>query len=102
MGRGTGTPSRKGPAGAEARSDTRAGAGRVEAGRVRELVTPEGVDLRLRIGDAAERAGALILDLLIMVGVLIALTIGSCSAIVAAGAAKSEAAAEASVIVWIL
>jgi uncharacterized RDD family membrane protein YckC len=41
----------------------------------REFVTPEGVDLRLKIGAFSERAGAFILDGLIMVGTLIALTL---------------------------
>ncbi|HWW27046.1 MAG TPA: RDD family protein, partial [Caulobacter sp.] len=40
--------------------------------RARSLVTPEGVDLKLRLGDAGERAAALLIDLLIMVGALIA------------------------------
>ena len=40
--------------------------------RARSLVTPEGVDLKLRLGDAGERAAALLIDLLIMVGTLIA------------------------------
>jgi uncharacterized RDD family membrane protein YckC len=37
----------------------------------REFVTPEGVDLRLKIGAYSERAGAFILDALIIVGVLV-------------------------------
>ena len=40
--------------------------------RARSLVTPEGVDLKLRLGDAGERAAALLIDLLIMVAALIA------------------------------
>jgi uncharacterized RDD family membrane protein YckC len=40
--------------------------------RARSLVTPEGVDLKLRLGDAGERAAALMIDLAIMVGVMIA------------------------------
>ena len=39
------------------------------------FVTPEGVDLRLTTATFAERAGALILDLLIVIAILIALTI---------------------------
>lgn len=38
----------------------------------RELVTPEGVDLRLKIGAFTERAAAFVLDLSIMLGALIA------------------------------
>ncbi|MBO9708121.1 MAG: RDD family protein [Caulobacter sp.] len=37
----------------------------------RSLITPEGVDLRLRLGEVSERAGAVLIDLLIMLGVLI-------------------------------
>lgn len=40
--------------------------------RARSLVTPEGVDLKLRLGDAGERASALLIDLLIMVAALVA------------------------------
>lgn len=43
--------------------------------RIRELVTPEGVDLRLVLAEAGERAGAFFLDAAIIVGVLVALTI---------------------------
>ncbi len=75
---------------------------RAEPGRIRELVTPEGVDLRIRLGDAAERLAALVVDLVIMVVVLIAITISSCTAFVAAGAAKSQASAEVVAIVWLL
>jgi uncharacterized RDD family membrane protein YckC len=41
----------------------------------RELITPEGVDLRLRIGSAGERAAAFIVDMSILAASLIALTI---------------------------
>jgi uncharacterized RDD family membrane protein YckC len=41
----------------------------------REFVTPEGVDLRLRIGAFAERCGAFMLDALIILAVLIAMTL---------------------------
>jgi uncharacterized RDD family membrane protein YckC len=64
----------------------------------REFVTPEGVDLRLRIGDASERAAALILDLLVIVAMLIGLTIAACSAAVAGG----ENGREVIAIVWLL
>ncbi len=43
--------------------------------RVRELVTPEGVDLRLALAEASERAGAFLLDLSIIAGTLVALTV---------------------------
>ena len=40
--------------------------------RTRRLVTPEGVDLRLRLAEAGGRAGAFLLDLAIILGGLIA------------------------------
>jgi uncharacterized RDD family membrane protein YckC len=64
----------------------------------REFITPEGVDLRLRIADASERAGALILDLLVIVAMLIGLTIAACSAAVAGGDSGREVIG----IVWLL
>jgi uncharacterized RDD family membrane protein YckC len=47
-------------------------AGVREDRRARSLVTPEGIDLKLRLGDAGERAAGLLIDLGIMLGVLIA------------------------------
>lgn len=43
--------------------------------RTRELVTPEGVTLHLRLASAGSRAGAFMIDALIMLAVLIALTL---------------------------
>ncbi len=43
--------------------------------RVRALVTPEGVDLRVRLASASERGGALLIDLAIIVGTLIVMTL---------------------------
>ena len=40
----------------------------------REFVTPEGVDLGLRIGEASERAAAFLLDAAIITGGMIVLT----------------------------
>ena len=40
----------------------------------RTLVTPEGIDLRLRIADGGARVGAFLIDLMIMVTALIAMT----------------------------
>ena len=40
----------------------------------RELVTPEGVDLRITLASASERAGAFLLDAVIIVAVLLAAT----------------------------
>ncbi|MEJ0059320.1 MAG: RDD family protein [Terricaulis sp.] len=44
------------------------------------MVTPEGVDLRVRLASAGERATALLIDLAIMLGILIAVSIASAAA----------------------
>jgi uncharacterized RDD family membrane protein YckC len=44
-------------------------------GRWRELITPEGVDLRLRLGEASERAAAFLLDAVIIIAGVIVLGI---------------------------
>ncbi len=44
-------------------------------GFTRELVTPEGVDLGVTLASASERAGAFLVDVAAIVGVLIALTL---------------------------
>jgi len=41
----------------------------------RRLVTPEGVDLGVVLGDAGQRAAAFMLDCLVLVGAMIALTL---------------------------
>ena len=41
----------------------------------RELITPEGVDLRLKLAEASERASAFLLDAAIIIAVLVAMTI---------------------------
>ena len=45
------------------------------AKRVRAFVTPEGVDLRLVVADASERASAFLLDALMVAGLLVVFTI---------------------------
>ncbi len=64
----------------------------------REFVTPEGIDLRLVIGDAGERAAALLIDLSVILILLISLTVASCSALLAAGKEGGGLVA----IVWLL
>jgi uncharacterized RDD family membrane protein YckC len=66
---------------------------------VRSLVTPEGVDLRVRIASMSERAGALALDMAIILAILIGATL-----VIAgfASAAHIDGAGEASAIVWML
>lgn len=54
-------------------------------GRLREVVTPEGVPLRWTLADAGERAGAFLIDLVILVSVSIALLVAAVIMIGAAG-----------------
>jgi len=61
----------------------------------RGFVTPEGVDLQLELGSAGSRAGAFILDSVMIVLVLVAITIGL---LFTAIAAQSEVL----VILWLL
>ena len=48
---------------------------RAEAKKRRSLVTPEGVDLSLKLADIGQRIGAFMIDLVIMVGILIGITL---------------------------
>jgi uncharacterized RDD family membrane protein YckC len=66
--------------------------------RVREFVTPEGVDLRLRIGEVSERAAAYVLDVIFINLTLIVLTIGAYYASRAFGGKGNELA----FVVWSL
>lgn len=70
----------------------------LRANLVRTLITPEGVDLRLMLGSAGERAAAFLLDLIFIAATLIGLTI---LAIAVAGAMGFKDAGFAQVI-WIL
>lgn len=71
---------------------------RTPSDRIRELVTPEGVDLRVVVVDASERAAAFVLDVVFMVLALIALTL----VLVGAGLAFSFAAGEYLGALWLL
>ena len=46
---------------------------RAEQAWRRTLITPEGVDLNLRLADAWQRLGGFLIDLVVMIGMLIAL-----------------------------
>jgi uncharacterized RDD family membrane protein YckC len=65
----------------------------------REFVTPEGVDLRLKIAAYGERCAAFLLDGLIIVGVLAALTI---LALFGAWRVKSTVGFELAAVIWLL
>lgn len=72
----------------------------VEDRRERSLVTPEGVDLRVRLGDAGERASALMIDLAIMAGVLIAFSLLTLLAFIGSKGKGTEVIGTAWVLVF--
>ena len=68
--------------------------------QTRQLVTPEGVDLKVRIATAGERAIALLIDLCIIFGALIAFTL-----IVGAAASAAHVntqGGQVAAIIWLL
>ena len=65
---------------------------------IRPLVTPEGVDLRIKLADAGTRAAAFLLDVVIIVVAAIVVTIVACSA----WAALAAKEAQPLFIVWII
>ena len=73
-------------------------AGRTE----RPFVTPEGVDLRLHIGDAGQRAAAFLLDAAIIVGVLFAFTLLLVFTGIGAIGPAGLAGAEMIAVIWLL
>ncbi|HZW75728.1 MAG TPA: RDD family protein, partial [Caldimonas sp.] len=74
------------------------GDGEREGPRVRQLITPEGVDLRLVLADASERATAFLLDVVIMFASLIAVTLVTIGAAILLKFSPGEYL----VVVWLL
>lgn len=68
----------------------------------RMLVTPEGIDLRLNIADAGQRAAAFLLDAAIIIGVLIAFTLAIVLTGVGAIGAAGVAGAEMMAVIWLM
>jgi len=68
-------------------------------GMERELVTPEGVDLRLRLAEASERASAFLLDAAIIVATLVVMTIVMALALAATGTGQKGVTAIA--VLWL-
>lgn len=68
---------------------------------VREFVTPEGVDLGLHLGSVGERAGAFLLDLVIICGMLFGLTLAVIFLVIGA-ASSGSAAVQAVAAIWLL
>jgi uncharacterized RDD family membrane protein YckC len=71
------------------------------SGFQRRLLTPEGIELNLRLASAAERAGAFLLDLVIMGLTLTVLTIVIVILAIQTGV-KGPAAVEALAILWLI
>lgn len=67
----------------------------------RAFVTPEGVDLRLNIGDAGQRAAAFMLDAAIIVAVLVAFSLVLLFAGVGAIGAAGGAGGEMIAVLWL-
>jgi uncharacterized RDD family membrane protein YckC len=65
----------------------------------RRLVTPEGVDLGLSLAEGGQRISAFVIDLLIMLGILIGMSL---VAIIGVAAALGREGGELAVIVWLL
>ncbi|MES1158915.1 MAG: RDD family protein, partial [Terricaulis silvestris] len=68
-------------------------------GNVRPLVTPEGVDLKVRLASASERGAALMIDLAILLGALIGMTL---LVVGAFSLTKISGAGDVVAIVWLL
>ena len=71
---------------------------RAEEGKRRSLVTPEGVDLSLRLADIGQRIPAFLVDLMLMAAALVALTFVCMVGAFTIGLTSAEIA----VIVWLL
>ncbi len=68
----------------------------------RAFVTPEGVDLRLNIGDAGQRAAAFLLDAAIIIAVLVVFTLVVVFTGVGAIGAAGIAGAEMMAVLWLV
>lgn len=69
---------------------------------LRAFVTPEGVDLGLRLGSVGERAGAFVLDLLIICGILLGFTLAAIFLLFGAISGGGSAAAQAVAAIWLI
>src|SRR3954470_20650867 len=70
----------------------------LEARKRRSLVTPEGVDLSLKLADIGQRIAAFVVDGLIMIGCLFVLTMVAIGAFAAIGMERGEIVA----VIWLL
>lgn len=68
----------------------------------RSFITPEGVDLRLELGSAGSRAAAFMIDLVIMVVALVAMSFGLFYLFSALAKTGGEAVGEALAVLWLI
>jgi uncharacterized RDD family membrane protein YckC len=66
--------------------------------RVRQLITPEGIDLRLKLAEVSERATAFFIDAAIIIGVLVGMTLLSFLMLITTGFGSVQT----TVIIWML
>lgn len=73
-----------------------------DARLARELVTPEGVDLRIRLASAGQRAAAFCIDIAIVIVALAALTLAALAlSLATAGASRGESF-KAGAVIWLV
>src|SRR5881394_1158757 len=70
----------------------------IEAAKRRSLVTPEGVDLSLKLADIGQRIAAFLVDGLIMIGILVVLSLLALGAFAAIGFERGEIV----LVIWVL
>lgn len=68
----------------------------------RTFITPEGVDLRLELGSAGSRAGAFLIDVVLIVVILIAMTFGILYLFGATSSARGGGEIEVFAVVWLV
>jgi uncharacterized RDD family membrane protein YckC len=68
----------------------------------RTFITPEGVDLRLELGAAGTRAGAFMIDMILMIIALAAMTFGLFYIFSSTGKAGGEGVAEVIAVLWLI
>ena len=72
------------------------------SGEQRTLITPEGVDLRLKLANAGQRAGAFMIDFFLLIAILVIFTIILVSAGIGTIGASGEDGVELVTILWLL
>src|SRR5205823_2852144 len=68
----------------------------------RAFITPEGVDLRLELGSAGSRAAAFMIDLVLMVIILIAMTLAIMYLVRASGAGAAKGSEQFLAVLWLI